>query len=356
MTSKRGSFSKGTAVRLAFRRLLFEEDGAALVEATVIAPILVVMGVYAADFGLAFYDKMEMQNAAQAGAQWAIANRIYNCSSIQVAAQNATKLPAAGTSACTAASRACVKVTSYQFCSCSIGSSGNPNLTDPSSTTCTVAACTSAPGSACNTSGSGKLCHGEGGTRYDVQFIFSIPSDHQHAQYFRNNHGADSMNPKQLWDDTQGSALVEFTVTVPLFLLLTFGLLQAGLLLYTQAGLRHGVEVAARCASVNYSANQLQFSQSCFGVAPSTVIADTTCGYIKTYAAQNSLGVNPSLSTSNFTVTPPTNTGNICGAPSGGTCGANPGYIVSASYHYNIMGYLFSPTLSAQSCFPINIS
>ena len=47
----------------------------ALVEATIIAPILVVMSIYVMDFGLLFYNKMEMQNAAQAGAQWAIANR-----------------------------------------------------------------------------------------------------------------------------------------------------------------------------------------------------------------------------------------------------------------------------------------
>jgi Flp pilus assembly protein TadG len=158
------------------------------------------------------------------------------------------------------------------------------------------------------------------------------------------------MKPKQIWHDTRGSVLVEFTVTLPLFLLLMFGLLQAGLLLFTQVGLQHGVEVAARCASVNYSAKQLGLSQSCFPVAPSTVIADTTCGYIKTYAVQNSWGLNPSLSTSHFTVT---NTGTI---PCTTTCGGNPGYKVTASYPYNIMNYLFHLTLSATSCFPINVS
>jgi Flp pilus assembly protein TadG len=150
------------------------------------------------------------------------------------------------------------------------------------------------------------------------------------------------MNLKQLWDDTRGSALVEFTVTLPLFLLLTFGLLQAGLLLYTQVGLQHGVEVAARCASVNYSANQIlpSGSQSCFGVATSAVTNTT----IQNYAAQNSWGINPASAT--FTVTTGT----------GGTCGANLGYMVTASYPYNVMKYLFHPTLSAKSCFPINVS
>jgi Flp pilus assembly protein TadG len=149
------------------------------------------------------------------------------------------------------------------------------------------------------------------------------------------------MKLKHVWEDTRGSSLVEFTLTLPLFLLLTVGLLQAGLLLYTQAGLQHGVEAAARCASVNYSANQLGLSQSCFGVPPSTVTNST----IQQYAAQYSWGLNPATAISIFTVTPP------------GTCGTNPGYQVSASYVYTIMDYpFFGLTLSAQSCFPINIS
>jgi Flp pilus assembly protein TadG len=150
------------------------------------------------------------------------------------------------------------------------------------------------------------------------------------------------MTPKQLWDDARGSSLVEFTVTVPLFLLLMFGLVQAGLLLFTQTGLQHGVEAAARCASVNYSANQLGLSQSCFSVAPSTVTTST----IRTYAQQHSWGINPSSAT--FTVTG--------GSPTTNTCGTTPGYKVSASYPYNVINYIFNLTLSAQSCFPINVS
>jgi Flp pilus assembly protein TadG len=151
------------------------------------------------------------------------------------------------------------------------------------------------------------------------------------------------MKPKQLWDDSGGSALVEFTIMFPLFLMLMFGVLQAGLLLYTQLGLQHGVEVAARCASVNYSANQLGLSQSCFSVAPNTV----TTSNITAYAQANSWGINPSSAV--YTVTGGNNTVN--------TCGTTPGYNVSASYTYNAMRYLFfGLTLRAQSCFPINIS
>ena len=144
------------------------------------------------------------------------------------------------------------------------------------------------------------------------------------------------MTPKRLWDDTRGSSLIEFTVSVPLFLLLVFGLVQAGLILFTQTGLQHGVEAAARCASVNYSANQLGLSTSCFSIAPNTVTDST----IKTYAQNNSWGINPA--SAKFAV--------------GHTCGTAPGYQVSATYPYNVLNYLFNLTLSAQSCFPINIS
>jgi Flp pilus assembly protein TadG len=161
------------------------------------------------------------------------------------------------------------------------------------------------------------------------------------------------MKLKQIWDDTRGSVLVEFTVTVWLFLLLTFGLLQAGLLLFTLAGLQHGVEVAARCASVNYAANQLGLSQSCFIVSGSPIApSSVTTANINQYAQQNSWGINPSLAT--FTLAPGS------GSPNTNMCGTTtnpiPGYLVRASYHYTIMSYLFSPTLSAQSCFPINVS
>jgi Flp pilus assembly protein TadG len=101
--------------------------GAALVEFTIFAPMLMIMSIYTMDFGLVFYKKLELQNAAQAGAQWAIANRVYNSSSIQIAAQNATKL-APGK----------FNVSSSQFCGCSKDSGGNPNVTFLSNGSCTA--------------------------------------------------------------------------------------------------------------------------------------------------------------------------------------------------------------------------
>ena len=162
------------------------------------------------------------------------------------------------------------------------------------------------------------------------------------------------MKPRQVWDDMEGSALVEFTVTLPLFILLTFGLLQAGLLLYTKAGLQHGVEAAARCASVNYSANQLGLGQSCFIVSGSAIAPGrVSITNIKQYAQQNSWGINQGIANLNSFIV-------SGGSPNANTCGTTtnpvPGYLVSVSHQYNIIRYLFSPTLSAQSCFPINVS
>jgi Flp pilus assembly protein TadG len=146
------------------------------------------------------------------------------------------------------------------------------------------------------------------------------------------------MKLKLIRDDTRGSTLVEFTLTVPIFLSLMFGLVQAGLLLWTQVGLQHGVEMAARCASVNYAANNAGLTTSCFSpTAPNAVTTST----VQSYAAKNSYGLN--LPASYFHATLNT------------TCstGGNSGNLVTASYPFNLIHYIFSVTLNARSCYPI---
>ena len=107
------------------------EDGAALVEFTILAPMVVVMSIYTMDFGLLFYNKMEVQDAAQAGVQWAITNRVSNSSDIQIAAQNATKNKITV--------NFCKKYsTSFQFCGCP-STTGVTHISDgacPGGTTC----------------------------------------------------------------------------------------------------------------------------------------------------------------------------------------------------------------------------
>ena len=95
--------------------------------------MLVIMSVYTMDYGLIFYSKLELQNAAQAGVQWAIANRVYNSSDIRTAATYATRLQPDK-----------FNVTSSQFCGCSEDSGGNPIVTQLSVGSCTASStCTS---------------------------------------------------------------------------------------------------------------------------------------------------------------------------------------------------------------------
>jgi TadE-like protein len=147
------------------------------------------------------------------------------------------------------------------------------------------------------------------------------------------------MKLRQIRDDTRGSVIVETTLTFLVFLLLMFGLLQAGLMLWTLVGLRHGVDLASRCASINDAAMNARWTTSlCF---PGTQPSDVTNAMIKSYAANNSWGVNPP--TSAFTV----NQGVSCGT------GTGNGNQVTASFTFNLMNnYIFSPTLTAQSCYP----
>ncbi|MBR0939091.1 TadE/TadG family type IV pilus assembly protein [Bradyrhizobium jicamae] len=76
-----------------------------MVEFTLFAPMLVAMAVYTMDYGLLVFNKMEVQNAAQAGAQYALTNNSYNSSAITTAVTGATRFTA-------------VTATSSQFCGC----------------------------------------------------------------------------------------------------------------------------------------------------------------------------------------------------------------------------------------------
>src|SRR5262249_33706118 len=132
--------SKRTAILQAIRSFVLGDDGiagTALIEFTLFAPLLVVMSIYTMDFGLFFYSKMTVQNAAQAGADWAIANRVYNSSLIQNAAQNAAR-PTIPITAIT--------VNSTEFCGCAFATAPRVRLQsngNPPDATCssTPAAC-----------------------------------------------------------------------------------------------------------------------------------------------------------------------------------------------------------------------
>jgi hypothetical protein len=117
--------------------------------------------------------------------------------------------------------------------------------------------------------------------------------------------------------DERGASAVEFALTAPVFLMFAFGLIQCGLLLWTQLGLQHGVEMAARCASIN--------TKLC-----------GSAGDVQKFAVQQAYGLNPPPAT--FTLSTP-------------ACGKQ----VSASYTVALVTTYFGmPTLTlhARSCFP----
>ena len=116
--------------------------------------------------------------------------------------------------------------------------------------------------------------------------------------------------------DESGTTALEFALTAPVFFLFIFGIIEIGLLLWTQIVIQHGAEMAARCASIN--------STLCPGA-----------NAITSYATQQSFGLT--LPSSTFTYSVP-------------ACGNQ----VNASYTFQfpaIMG--LSPlNLTAQACFP----
>jgi Flp pilus assembly protein TadG len=123
------------------------------------------------------------------------------------------------------------------------------------------------------------------------------------------------MKIQKFLDDIRGATALEFGITAPIFVMLVVGIVQAGLILWTQLGLQQGVEMGARCASVD------------------AILCGTTSA-IQNYAAQETYGVNPPPST--FVVATL-------------SCGTQ----VSASYALPILSDYFDvATLHAQSCFP----
>jgi Flp pilus assembly protein TadG len=93
------------------------DEGIAAVEFAFVAPVLVILIVCTADLGLGLYRKMQVQNAAQAGAQYAAVHG-FDSSSISAAVTGATSFSAISASP-----------TPSQFCGC-------PSSTGVTSTSC----------------------------------------------------------------------------------------------------------------------------------------------------------------------------------------------------------------------------
>ena len=73
-------------------RLRRSTSGVAAIELGLIAPVLLALLLGILDFGMAYWEQMQVVNAADAGTQWAMQNG-YNATNISATAQNATYLP-----------------------------------------------------------------------------------------------------------------------------------------------------------------------------------------------------------------------------------------------------------------------
>jgi Flp pilus assembly protein TadG len=114
----------------------------------------------------------------------------------------------------------------------------------------------------------------------------------------------------------KGGAAIEFAIVAPAFLLILFGGIEIGRMLWTLNAIHYSVQEAARCASIN--------TTTC-----------ATADQIASFAAHRS-GATLDSSISTATI-------------------ASCGNKVSASYplHLNIPFVDRSITLTAQSCYPI---
>jgi Flp pilus assembly protein TadG len=121
-----------------------------------------------------------------------------------------------------------------------------------------------------------------------------------------------------VWRDERGTSALEFAMTAPVFFLFLFGVIETGLLFWTQIGLQHGAEMAARCATVN-----------------SILCPNNNPAAIASYATQQTFGLNLPATTFAYT-------SQLCGNQ------VNANYSFQLPHIFNMAPI----TLTAKACFP----
>ena len=91
--------------------------GAAAVEFALLVPVLLAVVIPVVDLGMGFYQKMQVEDAAQAGAQYALAHG-FNTAAIQNAVTSTTSLPSITATPAPAQSCGCPAGTSITAASC----------------------------------------------------------------------------------------------------------------------------------------------------------------------------------------------------------------------------------------------
>ncbi len=125
---------------------------------------------------------------------------------------------------------------------------------------------------------------------------------------------------RTLRHSNRGTTAIEFAMLFPVYLLMLFGVIEFGRLLWTQSTLQQAVEAAARCASVD----------------PSVCSNSSTTA---NYAAAQMYGLNVSAGVFSVASPPPS-----CGNQVSANLPFN--FIVSSLFPWQL-------TLTAQSCFPL---
>jgi hypothetical protein len=145
---------------------------------------------------------------------------------------------------------------------------------------------------------------------------------------------------RNFFRDEQGSVIVENTITMLVFVLLTMGITQAGLIMWSFTGIQHGVQMAARCASVSDAAIAagVDFATATYAPCYNTGRQGAThnASTVKAFAASNSWGMDPPSST--FSV------GSV-------SCASPANTVMASNYNINLMHFLLSVTITPQSCY-----
>jgi Flp pilus assembly protein TadG len=298
--------------RRGFSQVLFDEKGTAAVEFGLVVTFLSFLFIGLADFGMGYWEDMQVSNAAVAGAEYAIANG-WNQSGITTAVTSATGLGSIQATPAPTQTCGCPSATGG-IATATCGSSCASGVTAGTYVKC-AGALSDHPQLSRNCQPADTDCQHDGSHQLRVALIMDYPAA-------RLPDGV-SDRPAGLAEACEGTTAVETAIVLPVFLLVFLAIVEGSLLLWTQSTLQFAVEAAARCAAVNMPQ-----------AAPA---ACASASATESYAASETYGMT--IPSSSFTFSQP-------------SCG----YQVSASYVYSFIVSEVYPTgtitLTATSCYP----
>ncbi len=91
--------------------------------------------------------------------------------------------------------------------------------------------------------------------------------------------------------DQRGVAAIELAILGPVYLALLLGVIQSGLLIFTQANLHYAVQKGARCAALQESCPSPAGYYASPGAAPVFTSAQQACGQVLTATVTYTLSV-----------------------------------------------------------------